>query len=249
MKIAYATAATLLLAGVSLVLTASGGSIATVLWAVAVGGLSVLFVRMIEDQIEVRGEAAPLLMAGSAMVLAWVSRWIWMGRPDREAVWVDAAAAFVALGAAWTTDAVAASRTARVCFICKTRIAERPIVCPRCHQAICSQPSCWIARHVRCRSCDERDVVVFPMQDEAWWKTRLGPRVMTGTCGSCFEEARATDLRACGECSWPMCKRCWDYHNGRCVRCEWTVPSLPESLQRILVGAGAPPGAESRRPV
>ena len=248
MKFVYAAAATLLLAGLSFVLTSRAGSLATLSWSAVVGAVCVLFARLIGDAADIRTEGVPMVIAGSTMTLAWVLRWAWIGLPDREGVWYDAAAVFLSLGVAWSVDLLIARRSDRRCFICKTRIEERrPMACPRCQQVICTQPSCWVARHLRCRYCDERDVVLFPMRDESWWRTRVGSRVTTGTCGSCFDDAATTDLRACGECSWPMCKRCWDYHNGRCVRCQWIMPALPESLRPFLAGTGAAPEAVERR--
>jgi hypothetical protein len=243
-KIAYAAAATVLLAGVSLALTSWGGPVATVSWSLLVGLLSVLLLRLIRDPEDQRSDGASMLMAGSAAVLAWVLRWVWIGLPDRETVWYDAAAVIAALGVAWGTELLLAGRSSKRCFICKTQIQERrPMACPRCHEVICTQPSCWISRHLRCRYCDEREVVLFPMRDETWWRTRLGGRVSTGSCGSCFEEAGAADLRACPECSWPMCKRCWDYHNGRCVRCEALMPGLPDVLRPFFTASGPRRGA------
>jgi hypothetical protein len=239
-RAAYNVAATLLLAGVSFAVTLGAGPIFTLVWALAVGALSLWFARLIDGQSgDARVEVTPMLMAGSAMLLAWGFGWLWPRASDAVTLWYDAASVFLALGSAWGLDSLVAGRGKRQCFICKVQIAEpRPISCPRCHQVICAQPSCWISRHLRCRYCDERDVVLFPMKDEPWWKTRLGARVSTGTCSSCFDEAAKSDLRACGQCSWPMCKRCWDYHNGRCVRCEWILPGLPESLRPFLGASG-----------
>ncbi len=128
------------------------------------------------------------------------------------------------------------------CSVCRTPIAGRAaFVCPRCHQTVCSQPTCWLGQHVRCRLCHERGVVLFPLRED-WWTTRLGKPVADGACESCYKEARETDLRECGQCHWPSCRRCWDYHNGRCTRCGWVMPDLPNALRPFVA-----PSREGRR--
>jgi hypothetical protein len=81
--------------------------------------------------------------------------------------------------------------------------------------------------------------VLFNMNDESWWRARLGPRVRNGSCSSCFKEANEADLRECGRCKWPMCKLCWDHHNGQCAHCEWVMPGLPPSLEPFMAAARA----------
>jgi hypothetical protein len=70
---------------------------------------------------------------------------------------------------------------------------------------------------------------------------------MKGECLSCFREAQdtSTDLRECGQCHWPMCTRCWDYYNGVCQRCDWTIPDLPPRLLPFL-RRSKPPRAPDR---
>jgi hypothetical protein len=154
LKKTYFIAVTLLLALVSFVVTASAGVAVTLVWSVVIGALSLLFVRLINSSVEPTGEIAPMVMAGIIMALGAGLKWL-VGSPSVG--WPDSLAILMSLGAAWALDVLLAGGGQRQCFICKRPIAERvPFACPRCHQTICTLPSCWIARHFRCRSCDER---------------------------------------------------------------------------------------------
>ena len=230
----------MLLGLLSFVVTASAGSVLTLTWAFAVGVVSLLFVRLISQTGEPPSEIAAMLTAGTAVALGGGLKWF----ADSPGLgWPDAVAILVSQGASWGLDLLIGGGKRR-CFICKLVIDERlPFACPRCKQVICARPSCWVARHYRCKSCDEREVILFPI-DEQWWRTRFGPRVFEGSCSSCYKEARETDLRACGRCRWTMCRRCWDYHNGRCGRCEWILPDPPAALRPFL---GTPEPRDPRR--
>jgi hypothetical protein len=231
LKKTYFIAVTLLLGLLSFVVTASAGVPVTLVWSLAMAALSLLFVRLISSSVEPPSDIAPMLMGGIIVALGAGLKWL-AGSPTVG--WPDSVAILISVGAAWGLDVLFAGGGNRQCFICKRPIAERaPFACPRCHQAICTLPSCWIARHFRCRSCDEREVIIFPI-DEQWWRTRLGPRVSNGSCNSCYKEANEADLRACGRCRWAMCRRCWDYHNGQCTHCEWIVPDPPSALRPYL---------------
>ena len=248
---AYFVGITLLLALVSFVVTARAGGAVIVVWAAAVGALAVVAVKLISQAGEPASEIAAMLMAGAVLAASGSLKWIVGPAPVG---WPEAVAVLAGLGTAWGLDLLVAGRSGRACFICKLPIDERvPFACPRCHQVICTRPSCWIARRFRCRYCDERDVIIFPI-DEQWWRTRLGPRVREGSCTNCFKEAHEADLRACGRCRWTMCKRCWDYHNGQCAHCGWVLPDPPAALRPFL-SAGHPaererqlePDAQRRR--
>ena len=236
MRAAYFIAVTVLLSLISFVVSTAAPVAVALLWALAVGGVAVLFVKLISHTTDAASDIAPMLMAGVVVgaggSLKWFTNASTLG-------WWDAAGVLVALGSAWAVDVFAAGRGKRVCFICKLALEERvPFACPRCHQVICTRPSCWIARRFRCRYCDEREVIVFPI-DERWWASRLGPRVREGSCNSCYKEAGEADLRACGRCRWTLCRRCWDYHNGQCTHCGWIVPNPPAALRPFL-GASEP---------
>jgi hypothetical protein len=134
------------------------------------------------------------------------------------------------------------------CQLCKTPMRGGGFDCPRCSDRVCARPTCWNAKHARCARCHDRDVVIFPIA-ERWWDARVGRRVMKGECSSCYKEAHDANLRECGQCHWPMCQRCWDYYNGVCQRCEWTIPDLPPQLQPFIVPRRArKPSRGSRRP-
>jgi hypothetical protein len=151
---------------------------------------------------------------------------------------------------------------AKTCQLCRQPAPEHAsFACPRCHDRVCARPTCWSAKYLRCVRCHEREIIALP-QTEAWWRPRLGARAKHGQCGHCFKEAHETDLRECGKCHWPMCQRCWDYHNGICQRCRWVIPDLPPALAayvnasagmgRDRPAAAAPGGARrpaSTRPV
>jgi len=118
----------------------------------------------------------------------------------------------------------------RTCSNCQRPVEDRAgFDCPRCNDRVCARPTCWNAKYFRCIRCHKREIVIFPIA-EKWWAARLGPRVMKGECLSCYKEAHETDLRECGQCHWSMCKRCWDYYNGVCQRCDWTIPNRPARL-------------------
>jgi hypothetical protein len=187
------------------------------------------------------GDLIPMVMAGLALAFSTFLKWA----TGATFGWADAAGIVVAMGVAWGCDSLVATRGARRCFICKRPVEGTSFNCPRCHQVTCSLPSCWAARHFRCRYCDEREVIIFPIE-EKWWQQRLGPRASAGSCSTCYKEAGETDLRECRQCGWTMCKRCWDYHNGQCSHCEWIVPDLPAALNAFIGRRGTAPGGAAR---
>jgi hypothetical protein len=134
------------------------------------------------------------------------------------------------------------------CQLCRQPApAKASFACPRCQDRVCARPSCWNAKYARCVRCHEREIVILPVV-EAWWKPRLGPRVKHGECSHCYKEAHEADLRECGQCRWPMCQRCWDYHNGVCQRCKWVIPDLPPTLAAYVAGAAPSRGRSAPAP-
>ena len=119
------------------------------------------------------------------------------------------------------------------CPLCRGHLKEDSQLCPRCEVVVCGQQSCWNAYYVRCADCDWLGRPLFP-DDEGWWHDRLGSLITQGRCISCDLVASECTLYKCGQCPWPMCTRCWDRENGRCVRCSWIVAGLPESLETHL---------------
>ena len=150
----------------------------------------------------------------------------------RTPLW-DSLGAVLSVLIASAVFSLASRGSSEPCMLCKTPIRSGGFVCPRCSDQVCARPTCWNAKHARCARCHQREVVIFPIA-ERWWDARVGRRVMKGECSSCYKEAHESNLRECGQCRWPMCQRCWDYHNGVCQRCEWTIPDLPPQLQPFL---------------
>jgi len=186
-------------------------------------------VRSIHLEVLLAAGAASFALALQAMLAAtsWAA---WVGVP-------------LAALAAWVTRTRFRAETAEACFVCQTPIrGELVLRCPRCHQVVCGQPDCWNARFLRCRLCHDRGVVVLPTRDP-WWQQHLGERVMQGSCFSCYKDAQEADLRACGRCHWPICRRCWDYHNGQCPRCKWVMTGLPDELIAWMPAARRSRGA------
>jgi hypothetical protein len=169
--------------------------------------------------------AGATLFAASLQALLSTTTWAaWLGIP-------------VAAVSAWAIRTRFTPGSLHTCFVCQTVIkGEFVMQCPRCHQVVCGQPDCWNARFLRCRLCHDREVVVLPPHDR-WWRQQLGERVTQGSCFSCYKGADEADLRACGKCHWPVCRRCWDYHNGQCPRCHWVMPGLPAELAAWLPAA------------
>ena len=146
--------------------------------------------------------------------------WSWAAIPLATAL----ASAFFSL---------AFSGGSKTCQLCKLPAPEQAgFSCPRCHDRVCARPTCWNAKYVRCVRCHEREIVILPTA-ESWWRPRLGPKVKNGQCNHCYKEAHEADLRECGQCHWPMCQRCWDYHNGICQRCKWVIPDLPPAHRGV----------------
>ena len=119
------------------------------------------------------------------------------------------------------------------CQICHRPLAREQRSCPRCHHVVCAQTNCWNAEYGRCADCHWLRRPLLALEEEAWWLRRLGAQVTVGKCIRCEKSAQATDLRKCGQCPRSMCVQCWDQENGRCLRCRWVLPDLPEDLQQF----------------
>jgi hypothetical protein len=248
----YVALATTLVGLVYFALTATGLGL---LLSPAVGLIAFVFFRLVDPEERGRTGFARVLIAagvgsgtaGLLSILLNVSH-----SPQWDSVGVLSAIIFAA-----ATYSLWARGSAAPCVLCKLPPQSGAVIsCPRCGDSICMRPTCWNARYARCTRCHEREVVIFPIADK-WWDRRLGHRVMKGECTSCYKEAHETDLRECGRCHWPMCRRCWDYYNGACKRCEWTIPDLPATLTPFVKKtkqparpAGRPvrPGAPARPP-
>jgi hypothetical protein len=147
---------------------------------------------------------------------------------------IDWVGILVAGGAAAATGFLQSRGVDKKCFVCRKPVTDNDsVACPRCEQQVCMRPDCWDFARVRCSLCRDREVVVLP-DEETWWSARVGQKLTRGQCDSCFKEAHEADLRECGQCHWPMCRRCWDSHNGSCPRCGWMIPDLPARLRPFL---------------
>ena len=133
----------------------------------------------------------------------------------------------------------------RRCSLCNRRIGRGvAFECPRCALLVCEQ-TCWSFEHCRCRLCEQNRVPAFPA-DGRWWDKQFGPRSSYGRCQLCMAAAEEADLRVCGKCGRPQCRDCWDYSNGQCSRCQWTVQDLPEALRDFIINP-APAERSGRR--
>ena len=121
------------------------------------------------------------------------------------------------------------------CGLCNRRLSLSALAfrCPRCALIVCEE-SCWSFEDRRCQLCVEHRVPLLSDQKQ-WWDRSLGPPALQGRCQHCMASSEKADLRSCGRCRRPQCRDCWDNLNGECTRCGWTVPGLPESLQRITM--------------
>jgi hypothetical protein len=138
----------------------------------------------------------------------------------------------------------------RRCALCNRRIGSGVAFdCPRCGLLVCEQ-HCWSFDHGRCKLCEQNRVPAFS-PDGRWWDKQFGPRYSYGRCQLCLTAATETDLRACGKCGHPQCRDCWDYSNGQCSRCKWTVEDLPEALRNFVLTPArterSPAGRPARR--
>jgi hypothetical protein len=239
----HAIAGTLLVAGVHFVSVALGTGL---LLAPLVALLAFAFWRIVQPEetgstgyvrVSVMTGAGTLAGAGLAALagLPAATGWVWAAVPLATGV----AAAIYSLGFG--------SRQA-VCQLCRTPTREgASAVCPRCQDRVCSRPGCWNAKYLRCARCHEREVVVLPMHEQ-WWRLQFGRKTTRGQCGHCYKEAHETDLYSCGECAAPLCRRCWDYHNGQCPRCQWLIPNLPGQLLAHGGRAAGKAGHAARSP-
>ncbi len=213
-----------------------GQTIVTLVAAVA-AGFAALGIARIADVPPRRTPAwAPVAIAGIATAFGASLRY---GLGVTGTGSLEAIAVLIAIAIASGGWILRLAGRRKPCFICHAPVKqEEGTVCPRCSQVVCSRPNCWEAAFARCSACHARQVVLFPNQP-SWWRGQFGEQVTAGQCDVCYAEAPEAQLYECGQCHWPMCKRCWDYYNGRCPRCGWTIPSPPPSLLPYIPRRGA----------
>jgi hypothetical protein len=161
------------------------------------------------------------------VTLGSVPRWIFGWS---QSMLVDVLAVMLGIVSSGIIIAIRLQRRRARCEICRHRMTYSYYQCRRCDRMICDRPSCWVGDYHRCSDCDRHQVLLFQF-NEGWWLKRLGPRNESGRCLRCEKDARECDLRRCGRCPWSMCTRCWDLENGRCMRCLWPMPDLPQFLR------------------
>lgn len=218
------------------VITGFDSPVVSVLWSSISGVLIVLLLRLTptgEDS-ERRALAGGLLALASVVIGTLLKALV---TGTATILW-DSLGVAIAAFTAWGFESLQRLNRGVACFLCRRTVATADsFKCPRCGQTVCAAPGCWSSRHLRCTSCLEREVVLFPARGDDWWNEQFDLRVSSGVCDSCYKEARETDLRACGECPLLMCRRCWDHHNGRCTRCRWHIPDLPARLRPFMTPA------------
>jgi len=232
----------LLYFAVGMLLGGTAGVVATLVAALCLGPLAVLFLRLFAVDTAARAALRAAGMAALASALGSLLCWAVLDASEWDVMRL-AGILLAALAAYLVGIGLSRQGTVAKCSLCRAPVADRAtFTCPRCHQVVCSRPTCWKGQHARCRSCDEREVVLFPVRED-WWQARVGARVRAGACHSCYKEAHESDLRECGQCRFPTCRRCWDYNNGRCPRCGWVMPDLPPAIQPFV---GQRPAAPRR---
>lgn len=208
--------------------------ILALVWAGACGGIG-FFVWRNPDGVGTRTSArgsAALMSSGACLLGALAS--LWTGKGEWRLLWGVPIALLVTL----LLFFVARWGRGHLCRLCQRE--EMEFHCPRCSRAVCAHPHCWISHLARCADCHRREVPLLPIDDTRWWQERFVQAVV-GQCDHCHRECRDlegwNDLRECGQCRWPYCRRCWDYNNGRCPRCGWMPSGLPPTLKRFRLRA------------
>jgi hypothetical protein len=167
---------------------------------------------------------APVISSAIGVAIAYFT-----ASPDPRLWFAPLAAAAVA-----SIVKLIQNRSSKRCALCNRRIGRSvAFTCPRCGLLACEQ-NCWVFDHGRCRLCEQNRVTVFT-PDGRWWDRQFGPRSPHGRCQLCMTPAEETDLRVCGKCGRPQCRECWDFSNGQCSRCQWTVEDLPEALREFVI--------------
>ena len=217
-----------LMAGLIELVAALVSPIVGLVVAAVLGGVAVLAFRKLQSQS--RSGWVELLVPATG-VLAGAAPTLLSSKPSRVVLFTP----IVAAAAAAITIAVR-NADRRRCALCNRRIgSDLAFDCPRCNLLVC-EAQCWSAEHLRCRLCVQNEVPIMT-GDDRWWDTLLGRRSDHGSCQHCHASAKERDLRGCRRCGRPQCRQCWDFLNGSCVRCQWTIPDLPAPLARFLTAS------------
>ena len=145
--------------------------------------------------------------------------------PLPSLLWISPLLAAVPPG----VPALRASLRKHLCSLCRKPCGRLlSFHCPRCRLRTCE--NCWEFDRERCRLCEMNHIALLSVED-AWWTDRLGVELRTGACSLCLTpvEGRIPQW-PCRTCGHAQCRSCWDDTNGRCGRCNWTLPGLPGGL-------------------
>ena len=227
-----AMAITAVLTGLQIV-ACLGGPAGAILGGIVLALLSHWLLRFFDLEIDTLWGylAIPVIasLAAAAILIAGT------GQSWRTGLWFGPVAAAVTA----ILRRLVARRGSRQCGLCSRRLGnDLAFTCPRCRLLVCER-NCWVYERLRCRLCEQNRVILFDRTPQ-WWSTHFGPVARYGRCEHCKQAAgeEATpaelNLRACRHCGRFQCQDCWDYLNGQCVRCGWTVPALPEELKNLL---------------
>lgn len=231
-RIIYAIAAIVLVSGIQFLAGVSGDPVLVViagaLLCLVPHGLWMFLESQADSNLDLY---LPGIAAITGIFIGGMVRW--MFQPDGAFGADLLAVGLGAVGSGIITMLRIRQRSQR-CQRCCGYLAGDYQHCPRCGKAFCGLPSCWDIEYHRCFDCELLGRPLLPLDDDDWWIDRTGPRLKNGTCFKCRQDAKECDLRNCKVCPRAMCIQCWDFENGRCVRCHWRMPGLPEALQAYL---------------
>lgn len=238
-RVIYAAGLAILIGGMQYLVGLSGSGVAVVASALLLAFLPFGVWALLETEASTNLDLFLPPAAGTAGVLAGGAlRW---ASVSAETMPADLLATALCAVCGGVVVAVRARRRRSVCPLrCGRYMTGRGRQCPRCGQVVCGHSSCWRKDGFRCADCDWLSRPLLAADEDEWWRESLGREVTDGACERCNCYAGSCPLYACGDCRWPTCTRCWDDENGRCTRCGWIIPDLPEELLAHFDGGGEP---------
>lgn len=231
-RILYAAATLVLVAGIQF-LAGLGGSPALVLAAglllcVLPHALWMLFEQERSTNLDTY---LPAILGSVGVLLGGLVRW---SAQSSDLIFYDLLAVTIGLIGSGIVITFRLRRQEDLCRLCGRPFQRGYQQCPRCEEFVCGRTRCWSHDYHRCADCERIKRPLLLLEDQDWWAQRLGPQLRNGSCLKCQGDAKHHDLRKCGQCPWAMCTQCWDFENGRCFRCLWIMPLLPEQLRAYL---------------
>lgn len=181
---------------------------------------------------QVWDQYAPAVIAFAGLGIGSLLRLLIFEKSQTSISWEDIVAICLSLMTSGGVILLKRRRVMDKCHRCQNPLEKDRQLCPRGGEHwVCNR--CWLADRVRCKDCESLKTPWLQLEDENWWLSRLGSRIRGGHCYSCRRNAVEYDLRQCGRCTVATCIRCWDLENGRCSKCGWVMPDLPEPLERF----------------